>query len=103
MTVDKTFHNSDLFLENHHYSVYDNQKIREKFPNAKISWGNGVFDDVMLNLAKDKILQLKKIITPLMLLLKQLTLTRRLLHQLPVRKILIKNIKMKKPMNYLKI
>ena len=30
-----------------------------------------------------------------MLLLKQLTLTRRLLHQLPVRKILIKNIKMK--------
>ena len=54
----------------------------------------------MLNLAKDKILQFKKVITPLMLLLKQLTLTCRLLHQLPVRKILIKNIKMKKPMNY---
>ena len=30
MTVDKTFHRSDLFLENHHYTVYDNQKIRTK-------------------------------------------------------------------------
>ena len=70
MTVDKTFHNSDLFLENHHYSVYDNQKIREKFPNAKISWGNGVFDDVMLNLAKDKILQLKKSNNPFNVVIK---------------------------------
>jgi len=60
MTVDKTFHRSDLFLENHHYTIYDNQKIREKFPGTKTAWGEGVHDEVMLNLAKDKILQLKK-------------------------------------------
>lgn len=58
MTVDKTFHRSDLFLENHHYSIYDNQKIREKFPYTEISWGDGVFDDIMLTLAKEKIIKL---------------------------------------------
>ncbi|WP_440931146.1 sulfatase-like hydrolase/transferase [Candidatus Pelagibacter sp.] len=60
MTVDKTFHRSNLFLENHHYKIYDNHKIRQRFPNAKNSWGDGVFDDLMFNLAKEKILQLKK-------------------------------------------
>lgn len=60
MTVEKTFHRSNLFLENHHYTIFDNQKIREKFPDAKTAWGGGVHDDVMLSLAKDKILQLKK-------------------------------------------
>ena len=70
MTVEKTFHRSDLFLENHHYTVFDNQKIREKFPDAKISWGNGVFDDVMLNVAKDKILQLTKSNSPYNVVIK---------------------------------
>ena len=60
MTVEKTFHRSNLFLENHHYTIFDNQKIRERFPDAKTAWGGGVHDDVMLSLAKNKILQLKK-------------------------------------------
>ena len=60
MTVNKKFHRTDLFMQNHHYKVSDNDKIREQFPNSEIAWGGGVYDDILLDAAKNKILELNK-------------------------------------------
>ena len=55
MTVNKDFHRTDLFKENHHYSIFDNKKIRENYPNADFGWGHGVYDNILLDAAKKKI------------------------------------------------
>lgn len=58
MSVDKIFQSSGKIKEKHQYKVVDNLDIRKKFPNASNGWGNGVFDDILLNYAKDKIIEL---------------------------------------------
>ena len=60
MTVFKEFHGTYIFKENHHYTVFDNEKIRKEYPNAADGWAGGVFDDVLLDAAKKKILELSK-------------------------------------------
>ena len=64
MTINKKFHRTDLFLEKHHYLIYDNEEIRKEYPDAKVSWGGGVHDNVMLNFAKKKILELSSLNEP---------------------------------------
>ena len=70
MTVDKKFHRTDLFTQNHFYNVRDNNKIRERYPDAEIAWGNGVFDDILLEDAKNKILELHNTNTPFNVVIK---------------------------------
>ena len=58
MTVNKEFQRTDYFKENHYYKIFDNKEIRKVYSDAKFGWGEGVHDNIMLDFAKKKILEL---------------------------------------------
>ena len=65
ISVDKQFQQFDIFKEIHNYKVHDVNIIKEDFKNNKkyhgeSAWGDGVYDDVLLEHAKLEIIKMHK-------------------------------------------